>query len=121
MPERVVVVDHGEVIADDTASALKAKLAGDRIVATATDPGSAATLASLAAALPGARDITRAESTVDVRLDDAPAALPELVVAAHHAGVTLRGAQAFQPTLDDVFLTLTGRSLRENDSKEIPA
>jgi ABC-2 type transport system ATP-binding protein len=100
---------------------LKAKLAGDRIVATASDPGSSATLASLAAALPGARDIVRTESTVDVRLDDAPAALPELVVAAHLAGVTLREVQAFQPTLDDVFLTLTGRSLRENDSKETTA
>ncbi len=34
MAERVVVVDHGEVIADDTADALKAELAGDRLVAT---------------------------------------------------------------------------------------
>jgi ABC-2 type transport system ATP-binding protein len=119
MTERVVIVDHGEVIADDTAEALKAKLAGDRIVATTTRSEGAA-LAALAEKLPGARDTVLTtgprESTVEVRVDDAPASLPELIVAAHEAGVGIRGVQGFRPTLDDVFLNLTGRSLRENDT-----
>jgi len=129
MTERVVIVDHGEVIADDTAEALKAKLAGDRIVATTT-PSDAAALAALAEKLAGGRDIVVTagpdESTVELRVDDAPASLPELIVAAHEAGVGIRGVQGFRPTLDDVFLNLTGRSLRENGTdndseKEIAA
>ncbi len=116
MAGRVVVVDHGQVIADDTAEALKTKLAGDRIVATAADPDGAARLAGLARALPGARDVTVEQTRVQVRLDDAPAVLPELAVAAHTAQVRLLGAQIFRPTLDDVFLALTGRSLRETDT-----
>jgi ABC-2 type transport system ATP-binding protein len=116
MAERVVVVDDGQVIADDTAEALKTTLAGDRIVATAADPDAAARLASVARNLAGARSVTVGhDSTVDVRLDDGPAALPELVVAAQAAGVRVLGAQVFRPTLDDVFLSLTGRRLREDD------
>jgi ABC-2 type transport system ATP-binding protein len=122
MAERVVVVDHGEVIADDTAEALKAKLAGDRLVVTVASPDAGA-LAALAERLPGARDVTVTagsdQSTVEFRLDDAPACLPELMVAAHEAGVPVRSAQTFRPTLDDVFLNLTGRSLREDSQKEI--
>jgi ABC-2 type transport system ATP-binding protein len=118
MTQRVVVVDHGEIIADDTAEALKAKLAGDRIVATAAHDRDAARLARLAARLPGSRDITVTESTVEARVDDGPAALPDLIVAAREAKVRVLGAQVYRPTLDDVFLNLTGRSLRDTETEK---
>ncbi|GAA2611958.1 ATP-binding cassette domain-containing protein [Dactylosporangium fulvum] len=107
MAERVVIVDHGEVIADDTPTALKAKLAGDRIVAS----GAGRALAPIAAALPGARDLAVTDGGIEVRVNDGPSALPELV---HAAGGLLRTAEVHRPTLDDVFLALTGRNLREN-------
>jgi ABC-2 type transport system ATP-binding protein len=110
MTGRVVVVDHGEIIADDTAEALKTKLAGDRIAVSGPEPRR---LAELVERLDGARDIDLSASTVEARVDDAPAALPELVGAARDAGVPVTTAQVFRPTLDDVFLSLTGRSLRE--------
>ncbi len=108
MAERVVVVDHGEVIADDTASALKAKLAGDKLILTGDD---LPLLAKIAAQLPGARDIAEAGGTLQLRVNDGPAALPELIAAAPGA---VRTAELQRPTLDDVFLSLTGRNLREN-------
>ena len=114
MTERVVVVDNGQVIADDTGEALKAKLAGDRVVVTAGNPGDAATLAQITERIPGARDLRVDSCTVDARVDDAPAALPELIVAARDAGVIVLAAQVHRPTLDDVFLNLTGRSLRDD-------
>ena len=107
MAERVVVVDHGEVIADDTAAALKAKLAGDRLVLTGDLP----LIAKAAAALPGARDMSERSGVLELRVNDGPAALPELI-AAVPGGV--RTAEIQRPTLDDVFLSLTGRNLREN-------
>ncbi|MGE3285204.1 MAG: ATP-binding cassette domain-containing protein [Pseudonocardia sp.] len=113
MAERVVVVDRGQVIADDTADALKAKLAGDRIEVTAADP---AALARLVANLPGARDVTVTGERVHARVADGPSALPELLRAAGELRVAT--AQVHRPTLDDVFLTLTGRSLREADVSE---
>jgi ABC-2 type transport system ATP-binding protein len=124
MAERVVVVDGGRVIADDDPESLKSTLAGDRVAATAASPAGAGELARIAAALPGARDVEVAGLQVSARVKDGPSALPELVTAAVAAGVVVAGAQVHRPTLDDVFLSLTGRSLREagaaatTDSKE---
>ena len=112
MAERVVIVDRGEVIADDTAEALKAKLAGDRLVVTAAEDD-VSRLAQLATRLPGCRDVTVDGTRVEARVGDGPGALPELLRAAGSAGVHVGTAQVHRPTLDDVFLTLTGRSLRE--------
>ncbi|MET0863722.1 MAG: ATP-binding cassette domain-containing protein [Nakamurella sp.] len=116
MAGRVVVVDHGEVIADDTAEALKANLAGDKIVVEADPSSSTAQLADLLNRFDGARDIQIAGPAVSARVVNGPRALPELLRAADHAGITVGSAQVHRPTLDDVFLTLTGRSLREAES-----
>jgi ABC-2 type transport system ATP-binding protein len=70
----------------------------------------------LAGQLPGARDVTVDGDRVEVRVADGPAALPELQIAAYEAGVRVATAQLHRPTLDDVFLNLTGRSLREAGS-----
>jgi ABC-2 type transport system ATP-binding protein len=112
MAERVVVVDHGEVIADDTAGALKAKLAGDRLALTVA-PDNLPQLTVLAEKLPGAREVVAVGDELSVRIADGPAALPELIAAAQHDGVPIASAQVHRPTLDDVFLNLTGRNLRE--------
>ncbi|MDC7122019.1 ATP-binding cassette domain-containing protein [Cellulomonas fimi] len=119
MAERVVVVDHGRVIADDTADGLKRTLAGDRLVLEVADDGpvspttAAPQLAELVSRVPGARDVSVDGRTVSARVADAPAAVPGVVVAASAAGLTVATAQAIRPTLDDVFLALTGRSLRD--------
>ena len=55
---------------------------------------------------------------VEVRVADGPRALPVLLAAAQAEGVPVETAQVHRPTLDDVFLTLTGRSLREEATSE---
>jgi ABC-2 type transport system ATP-binding protein len=116
MAGRVVVVDHGEIIADDTAEALKANLAGDRIVVEAGQSADTARLATLLDGCAGARDVQIDGATVTARVVNGPRALPELLRAVDHAGVVITAAQVHRPTLDDVFLTLTGRSLREAET-----
>ncbi|WP_421740853.1 ATP-binding cassette domain-containing protein [Cellulomonas sp.] len=113
MAERVVVVDHGQVIADDTADGLKRTLAGDRVVLTVAVDGTAGRVATIVGALPGARDVTVEGARIKARVADAASAVPELVLAASAAGAPLLEALAVRPTLDDVFLALTGRSLRD--------
>jgi ABC-2 type transport system ATP-binding protein len=123
MAERVVVVDHGQVIADDTPAALKRDLAGDRLtLRVASGPGAddasvaATRVAALVSRVRGARDVVVEHDRVEARVADGVAAGPEVVRAAADAGVDLVGASSVSPTLDDVFLTLTGRSLRETGS-----
>src|SRR4051812_12250380 len=72
MAERVVVVDHGRIIADDTADRLKADLAGDRVVLTSPSPGRLAELARRLQA-PDARRGVAASTPVR----DAAGPLPE--------------------------------------------
>jgi ABC-2 type transport system ATP-binding protein len=50
---------------------------------------------------------------VELRTADGPAAVPGLLRAADADGITVTAVQVHRPTLDDVFLALTGRSLRE--------
>jgi ABC-2 type transport system ATP-binding protein len=112
--ERVLVIDHGEIIANDTAANLKATLAGDRIMITVDASDLAA--ASAVVATRGS-DLTTAngsrEATIAGRFDQASRTLPWLLRELDLAGVDVRAADVRVPTLDDVFLSLTGRSLRE--------
>jgi ABC-2 type transport system ATP-binding protein len=110
--ERVLVMDHGRLIADDTAPALKTRLAGDVItLGFASEQDAEAAAPAIARLAPDSSRTTTA-STVTLTVDHGERVLPPLVRALDGVvTATLR-----QPTLDDVFLALTGRSLREESA-----
>jgi ABC-2 type transport system ATP-binding protein len=113
LAERVMVMDHGEVIADDTANALKESLAGDLVTlsfATATDAAAAA------ARIGGSSD----DTVVSVTTLGGDRAIPRWIRELGEAGLDVTAATHRQPTLDDVFLALTGRSLREEAAHAEP-
>jgi ABC-2 type transport system ATP-binding protein len=121
MAERVMVIDHGRVIADDTSEALKSKHAGDYISLTAGSEAQARLAAEAARrAISGAHSIGIESSTVSLRVDCGRAVLPRLLRALESIGVHIEAADLKRPTLDDVFLALTGRSLRESDIRQAP-
>ncbi|MFG1968481.1 ATP-binding cassette domain-containing protein [Nonomuraea fuscirosea] len=111
--DRIVVVDHGRVIADGTPAQLKQRHAGDRLTLETADPASAERLRGLVAAMDGVGTVTRRGAVVTGRAADGRAALPSAIVAARDQGITVVAADTRLPTLDDVFLELTGRSLRD--------
>ncbi len=119
MAERVIVVDHGEVIADDTAEHLKSSLAGDRVVAHVAGDD-VARFAELATNAPGTRSVQVADGAIEIRTADGPGAVPGLLRAADADGIAVASVQVHRPTLDDVFLALTGRSLRETGIHAAP-
>jgi ABC-2 type transport system ATP-binding protein len=110
MAERVMVMDHGEVIADDTAERLKSEHVGERVVIRADSAEDAARLAAASRVPSDAVEL--AGSTVTLRVPDGPTVLPALLRAV--PDVAVRTAEVRRATLDDVFLALTGRSLRES-------
>ncbi len=115
MAERVVVVDHGTVIADDSAATLKDTLAGDRIrlgVVTA-DLGEIARIAEGFIETRGV-EVLGDRGVVEIVATGAEHLLPRLILEARRSGVEVTSAAVSRPTLDDVFLSLTGRSLREH-------
>ncbi|GAB7517528.1 ABC transporter ATP-binding protein [Rhodococcus sp. no. 34] len=114
MAERVIVIDEGTVIADNTAAALKADLAGDHLLLTFDSAEAAAVAASVAEQLVTVRDVTVEANSVSIRAGEGDSTLPVLLREADTRGARAVTADITRPTLDDVFLTLTGRSLRES-------
>ena len=114
MAERVMIMDNGAMIADDTPERLKADLAGDTIRIALTSHSEAATAAEIARNLPRARDIAPNGKALTLTIEDGEAVLPHYLRALHEKGIDIAAANVKRPTLDDVFLGLTGRSLREN-------
>ena len=55
-------------------------------------------------------------ATVRLTAPDGGAAIPGLITALNAEGITVEGVEVRRPTLDDVFLTLTGRSLRDEEA-----
>lgn len=111
--ERVMVMDRGRVIADDTAARLKADLAGDVVTLGFGTADEASRALAIVASLTD-RDVRREGATsVGVTAPDGEALLPAAVRALDAAGIAVRTASGVPPTLDDVFLALTGRTLRE--------
>jgi ABC-2 type transport system ATP-binding protein len=113
MAERVMIMDDGALIADDTPARLKAELTGDRITVSLTSTAEAEQAAAMAANLPGARETEVAGYAVAVTVHEGEVLLPEFIRRLHEVGAQVATASVRRPTLDDVFLGLTGRSLRE--------
>jgi ABC-2 type transport system ATP-binding protein len=110
--ERVMVMDRGRVIADDTADRLKAELAGDVLTLGFADETDAARAAAVVERLAD-RPVERAAATLALTAPDGARLLPEAVRALDSVGLRVERATGVPPTLDDVFLALTGRTLRE--------
>ncbi|WP_439591710.1 ATP-binding cassette domain-containing protein [Microbacterium sp.] len=110
--ERVMVMDRGRVIADDSATALKAELAGDVLTFGFASTDEAERALAVLSTLTD-RDVRVDAASIVVTAPDGDALLPRVVRAMDAAGITVQRATGVPPTLDDVFLALTGRTLRE--------
>ncbi|MGW5942627.1 ABC transporter ATP-binding protein [Streptomyces celluloflavus] len=117
---RVMVVDQGRVIADDSPENLKADLAGDRITLGTADRADAERAVELARALPTVHEVTADGTEVRIRTPRGDSQLPVLLRNLEAVGVRAVTARLTRPTLDDVFLSLTGRTLRESADATAP-
>jgi ABC-2 type transport system ATP-binding protein len=110
LADQVVIVDHGRVVATGTPDALKSRLRGDAVVvelAHGADP-----IAAEAAVLrTGLREAVVDGRTLRARVDDGAQAVPMVLAALGAAGVPVAAITVARPSLDDVYLSHTGRSM----------
>jgi ABC-2 type transport system ATP-binding protein len=117
----IVVIDHGAVIERGTPAALKARSGGERIEITV---GEVAELEKVTGVLSHlvrgqAKPWIDAESlVVGLPVADSDGIVPASVRALDDAGITVRDVVLRQPTLDDVFLDLTGHKATEDETDE---
>jgi ABC-2 type transport system ATP-binding protein len=113
LADRVMVMDDGLIVADDTPDALKARISGDVVtlgLGAECDPSRAEAVVREAVVV---REVVHTEGALLVTVDDGAVAVAPLLRALDAVGLSPTSITVNRPTLDDVFLTLTGRSLRE--------
>ncbi|WP_299055924.1 ATP-binding cassette domain-containing protein [uncultured Nocardioides sp.] len=115
LADRISVIDHGRVIAEGTSAELKARL-GAAVVEVVLDTEEQAE--EVRRLLGECREATREEETVRVPAPDGTATLATVVRTLDDAGLTARGLQLREPSLDDVFLDLTGKPADAGTTEE---
>jgi ABC-2 type transport system ATP-binding protein len=119
LASRITVIDQGRAIADDTPDGLKSTVGGDRIevvVGSAAELGTAAeVIARVSETVP---ETEEGERRVHATVKDRVAALTEVARTLQDRGVAVEDIGLRRPSLDDVFLRLTGHRTEHTDSKE---
>ena len=112
---RLAIMDHGRILALDTPAGLKQSVGADTVVrVTAADGADLAGLAELLAAkVDGATNSDVHEGIVRLFLRGGSGALPRVVTAADAGGFVVTDLSMTEPTLETVFISLTGKDLRE--------
>jgi ABC-2 type transport system ATP-binding protein len=112
--DRIAIMDNGEIVAEGTSDELKRGLSGD-VVTVGLDLGDTPQAAELLDTQSFVSKLeTLDEGGVRLSVDDGATAIPQILRVIDGAGLTMRGVELHRPSLDDVFLTKTGRSLRES-------
>jgi ABC-2 type transport system ATP-binding protein len=110
--DRVVIMDHGKVVAEGTPTELISRLGGAQLIELSSVPALAPDAWS---GVPGLVAVRQNDGTAVLSVKELHLALPAVLAAAQARGGALERLSTRQATLDDVFLSLTGRSLREED------
>jgi ABC-2 type transport system ATP-binding protein len=111
--DRLAIIDHGRLLALDTPARLKQSVGADTIV-TVTSDGDLDALASLLErGIDGVTRADRIDGTVRLHVTGAHGMLPKVVNTAEDAGFTVSDLSMAEPTLEAVFINLTGKDLRE--------
>jgi ABC-2 type transport system ATP-binding protein len=111
--DRILIIDNGAIVSEGTPDALKAHVSGDAVLVVVASEHTEQT-AEILGKLAGAHEVaTVGADTVRLRVPRGDVAMPELFHALDAHGIAPISVQVNRPTLEDVFLSLTGRGLRE--------
>ncbi|SDC76572.1 ATP-binding cassette domain-containing protein [Actinokineospora iranica] len=119
LADKIFVIDHGKVIADGTADQLKAQVGGERLEIVVGEPGELAAVAQVLSEVGSDEPVTEDhQRRVHVKVDTGPKALVEALRRLDQQSVTVLDVALHRPTLDDVFLSLTGHSAEDEPTAE---
>jgi len=120
--DRLTIMDHGAIVAEGTPRELKHEVVGDSVTLGLVDNGFIERASALLRSEPFVREIGIEDGGLRLYVEDGSAALPELLRLFDREEIALKSISLSEPTLDDVFLRYTGRSLRDTEnSAEVAA
>lgn len=114
LAERIVVIDQGTVIANGTSDELKNRIGGDRMSVSIARPENAdAAVAALQPLATGDVEVGSDRTSFSAPIRTGDRVVPAVIRALDDAGIDVLDVEVRRPTLDDVFLTLTGRAAED--------
>jgi ABC-2 type transport system ATP-binding protein len=119
LAERVGIINQGRIVAEGTPAELKRSVGADVIVARVD--GDAATVCPVVERLDGVESVEVHGNELVVTAASGPAAVSPVAVALAGCEVTVRELTLRTPTLDDVFLDLTGSRIEQDETEEVAA
>ena len=112
LADRLAIIDHGRIVAEGTADDLKRQVAGD--VITLGVNGATESVLQTVRTQPFVREASSEDGVVRLYVDRGETAVPQLLRVLDGAGLEAASIALHRPSLDDVFLRQTGRSLRDD-------
>jgi ABC-2 type transport system ATP-binding protein len=116
LADRVGIIDHGRIVAEGTPAELKAQIARPTVEAAPHDPSEKGAVAAVLERF--GKPTPCADGAVAVRLEHGEEELADIVRALDAENIRLARINLHEPTLDDVFLAKTGRSLEGSAEEE---
>jgi len=110
---RVAIIDRGKILALDTPAALKQSVGADTIVTVKASGDGAVMAAALESAVHGVTRTRVIEGGVELHVKGTERVVPQVVAASEAGGFVLADLTVAEPTLENVFISLTGKELRE--------
>ncbi len=110
---RIAIIDKGQIIAMDTSEKLKNDIGGDVITIVSSERDN---LYSAIKSLPAIKNIELHDSSITIGLQNAEKHVAQIVNMASGKGILIDSLSIHKPTLEDVFLHFTGRTIREEEA-----
>jgi ABC-2 type transport system ATP-binding protein len=113
MCDRLAIMDHGRILAMDTPQNLKQSVGADSIVTVAATGDLDALAQLLQDRVEGAETSQRLDDRIQLHVKGATGVLPSVVAVAEQGGFKITDLSVAEPTLETVFISLTGKGLRD--------
>ncbi len=115
--DRIAIMDHGEIVACDTPQKLKRKLQGDAAVVTSENEDGSNRLIAAMKKEKFVNSTRKDGLKLYVYVKEAESALPKIMSIAYKAGIKIASVDVHKPSLEDVFIYYTGKSIRDSEAE----
>jgi len=116
LSDRIAIMDHGQIVVLDTPQKLKETLEGDLVIVRTNNVEK---LSYLVSKWLGLNKTRINEDTLEITVQNGQAAMPRIMEIATQNNIYVESLLSREPNLEDVFLHYTGRSIREDSSREL--
>jgi ABC-2 type transport system ATP-binding protein len=112
--DRVAIMDHGKIVAMDTSERLKHSLGGDVVCAESPESEK---LQNMLRRMKWVKSIKKYDGSLCITMEHGEKRIPEIVVMAQKAGIRISSVSLHEPSLEDLFIHFTGKSIRDQEAE----